>query len=53
MTGALKNKRSKIISKLIKNKIEVRPTMTGNFLNNPVKKFLNFKAKGNYKNAKI
>lgn len=52
LTGALKNKRSKIISKLIKNKIEVRPTMTGNFLNNPVKKFLNFKAKGNYKNAK-
>ncbi len=52
LTGVLKNKRNKIIPRLIKNKIEVRPTMTGNFLNNPVKKFLNFKAKGNYRNAK-
>ncbi len=52
LTGVLKNKRKKVIKKLIKNKIEVRPTMTGNFLNNPVMKFLNFKANGNYKNAK-
>ena len=52
LTGVLKNKRERIILKLIKNKIEVRPTMTGNFLNNPVMKFLNYKAKGNYNNAK-
>ena len=25
--------------------------MTGNFLNNPVMKYLNFKAKGNFKNS--
>ena len=52
LTGKLKNKRKKIISKLIKNKIEVRPTMTGNFLNNPVMKYLNFKSKGTFENAK-
>lgn len=51
LTGNLKNKRKKIIRKLIKNKIEVRPTMTGNFLNNPVVKFLDYKAKGTFKNA--
>ena len=27
------------------------PTMTGNFLNNPVMKYLKFKAKGNFKNS--
>ncbi len=52
LTGTLKNKRKSIITKLLKNKIEVRPTMTGNFLNNPVLKFLNYKTKGNYNNAK-
>ena len=46
LTGNLKNKREEIIRKLIKNKIEVRPTMTGNFLNNPVMKFLDYEAKG-------
>lgn len=52
LTGKLKNKRKNVISKLIKNKIEVRPTMTGNFLKNPVMKYLNFKAKGTFKNSK-
>lgn len=51
LTGQLKNKRKNIIKKLQKNKIEVRPTMTGNFLNNPVLKFLNFKASGSFKNS--
>ena len=51
LTGELKNKRKKIITKLIKNKIEVRPTMTGNFLKNPVMKYLDFKRKGTFKNA--
>ena len=52
MTGKLKNKRQEIIRKLLKNKIEVRPTMTGNFLNNPVMKFLDYKTNGTFKNAK-
>ena len=51
LTGQLKNKRKIIIENLQKNKIEVRPTMTGNFLNNPVLKFLNFKASGSFKNS--
>jgi CDP-6-deoxy-D-xylo-4-hexulose-3-dehydrase len=51
LVGPLKNKRKKVIDRLIKNQIEVRPTMTGNFLNNPVMKYLNFKAKGNFKNS--
>ena len=32
LKNKLKNKRDKIVKKLIKNKIEIRPTMTGNFL---------------------
>tara|TARA_A100001011_G_scaffold305891_1_gene320635 strand:+ start:1699 stop:2880 length:1182 start_codon:yes stop_codon:yes gene_type:complete len=51
LTGQLKNKRKIIIEKLEKNKIEVRPTMTGNFLNNPVLKYLNFKTSGSFKNS--
>ena len=51
LTGKLKNKRKLIINKLQKNQIEVRPTMTGNFLNNPVMKFLDYKAKGSFKNS--
>tara|TARA_E500000178_G_C16935009_1_gene713559 strand:+ start:118 stop:1302 length:1185 start_codon:yes stop_codon:yes gene_type:complete len=51
LVGPLKNKRKKVIDRLIKNQIEVRPTMTGNFLNNPVMKYLKFKAKGNFKNS--
>ena len=51
LTGQLKNKRKKIVNKLIKNNIELRPTMTGNFLNNPVMKFLDFKAKGSFQNS--
>ncbi len=48
LNGKLKNKRKMIVDKLQKNKIEVRPTMTGNFLNNPVLKFLDYKAVRNF-----
>lgn len=51
LSGVLKNKRNLIIKKLEKNKIEVRPTMTGNFLKNPVMKYLNFSAKGKFNNS--
>ena len=40
LKGSLSGKREKIIKLLINNKIEVRPTMTGNFTNNPVIKYL-------------
>ena len=52
LTGNLKNKRKLIINKLEKNKIEVRPTMTGNFLKNPVMKFLDHSAKGKFNKSK-
>ena len=52
LNGKLKNKRKIIVDKLQKNKIEVRPTMTGNFLNNPVLKFLDYKAVGNFNKSK-
>ncbi len=45
--GKLKNKRDKIVKKLNKDGIEVRPTMTGNFIKNPVMKFLNYKVSNN------
>lgn len=53
LKGQLENQREKIIKKLLKNNIEIRPTMTGNFLNNPVIKYLNHMAKGTFKNAEI
>tara|TARA_B100000686_G_C16767762_1_gene962982 strand:+ start:119 stop:1303 length:1185 start_codon:yes stop_codon:yes gene_type:complete len=51
LKGKLKGKRNKIVKKLKKNHIEVRPTMTGNFLNNPVIKKMNYIKKYNLKNA--
>lgn len=51
LKGKLYNKRKKIINKLNKNKIETRPTMTGNFLKNPVMKKLKFKNKFKLVNA--
>jgi CDP-6-deoxy-D-xylo-4-hexulose-3-dehydrase len=53
LEGQLENQREKIIKKLLKNNIEIRPTMTGNFLYNPVIKYLNHTAKGTFKNAEI
>ncbi len=51
LKGKLKNKRDKIIKKLISKNIEVRPTMTGNFLKNPVIKYLNHKISGKLTNS--
>ena len=51
LKGILKNKRKKIISLLSKNNIETRPIIVGNFMKNPVIKYLDFIAKDNYKNA--
>ena len=45
LKGELEGKREKIINKLIKHKIEVRPTMTGNFVKNPVIKYLDYEVK--------
>lgn len=53
LKNVLQGKRDRIIRKLIKNKIEVRPTMTGNFTNNPVKKFLDYDVSGNLKNSEF
>ena len=46
LKGSLRGQRDKIINKLIKHKIEVRPTMTGNFVKNPVIKYLDHQIKG-------
>ena len=45
LKGSLANKRKKIVDKLLSNKIEVRPTMTGDFTKNPVIKYLDYKCK--------
>ena len=52
LKGPLKNKRKFITKKLKKNGVEVRPTLTGHFLKNPVMKFLKYTKKGNFKNSK-
>ena len=51
LKNKLKNKRNEIIKKLIKNNVEVRPTMTGNFTNNPVIKFLDYSVSGKLTNS--
>ena len=51
LKGKLKNKRDRIIKKLVNNNIEARPTMTGNFLKNPVMKFLDYKVSGQLTNS--
>lgn len=51
LKGKLKGKRDKIIKKLIKHNIEVRPTMTGNFVNNPVISYLDYQVKGSLKSS--
>ena len=52
LKGPLKNKRKFIIQKLVKNGIEVRPTLTGHFLKNPVMKYLKYTKTGSFKNSK-
>jgi CDP-4-dehydro-6-deoxyglucose reductase, E1 len=51
LKGILKGKRKKIIKILLKNGIEVRPTMTGNFTKNPVIKYLPHKIRYNLINS--
>ena len=51
LKNELINKRDIIVKKLIKHKVEVRPTMTGNFTKNPVIKFLNYSISGKLTNA--
>lgn len=51
LKGKLKDKRKLVVNELIKNKIEVRPTMTGNFIKNPVIKYLDYKVSGKLVNA--
>ncbi len=51
LRNELKNRRNEIIRKLVKNNVEVRPTMTGNFTNNPVIKFLDYSVSGKLTNS--
>ena len=51
LRNQLKNRRNEIIRKLIKNNVDVRPTMTGNFTNNPVIKFLDYSVSGKLTNS--
>ncbi len=46
-----KNIKKKFLNYLIKNKIENRPIVSGNFLNQPSIKLYNIKAKGKFKHA--
>ena len=51
LIGLFKNKRDKVISLLNKNGIETRPIVVGNFMKNPVIKYLDFINNKDYKNA--
>ena len=51
LRGKLRGKRQKIINKLIKAGVEVRPTMTGNFTKNPVIKYLPHQIKDKLDNS--
>jgi len=47
LKGELKGKRRELISELVRNQIETRPIVAGNFLNNPVIKYLPHTRYGN------
>ena len=51
LKGKLKNKRGKLIKLLNKKNIETRPIVAGNFLKNPVIKFIDHRKSGKMKNA--
>ena len=51
LKGKLKNKRDELIKLLNKKNIETRPIVAGNFLKNPVIKFINHRKSGKMKNA--
>ena len=47
LTNSLSGQRDKLVDILIKNNIECRPIVAGNFTKNPVIKFLDYKVCGN------
>lgn len=51
LTGEWENLRPKLIKLLIKNGVESRPIIAGNFVNNPVIKFLSYEIFGELPNA--
>lgn len=51
LKGCLRNKRDMILKKIKKNGIEVRPTVAGNILKNPVVKFLDYKKNDQFNNS--
>ena len=53
LDGPLKNKRDKIANKLKDNGVELRPTMTGNFMKNPVMKYLKYIDHNDYFNSDL
>ncbi|MEC8265787.1 MAG: DegT/DnrJ/EryC1/StrS family aminotransferase [Pseudomonadota bacterium] len=52
LSGNLKNKREYVINELIKERIETRPIVSGNFLKNPVEKYYKYSVYGELKNIK-
>lgn len=53
LINSLKNKRQLVINALKKNGIETRPVVVGNFMKNPVIKYLDFISHNNYENSNI
>ena len=51
LKNQLAGKRNMVIDKLLKNNIEVRPIVTGNFTKNPVIKYMDYEITGNLVNA--
>ena len=51
LKGKLVNKRDNLIDLLNKKNIETRPIVAGNFLKNPVVKYMKHRKSGNMKNA--
>jgi CDP-6-deoxy-D-xylo-4-hexulose-3-dehydrase len=51
LEGVLQNKRNYIINELYNYGIETRPVVTGNFLKNPVRNFMNYEISGVLKNV--
>ena len=51
LKNKLINKRESVINFIKKNKIENRPIVTGNILNNPMMRFAKIRKKGQYPNV--
>lgn len=52
LSGNLRNKREYVINELIKEGIETRPIVSGNFLKNPVEKYYKYSVFNDLKNIK-